>query len=50
MFVIMVAANASVLVVVSIPTGVTRNTKLPLAWAFRPKHCSSSCNCNDNEI
>jgi len=32
MFVTMVAANVSVLVVCSIPTGIALRAKLPLAW------------------
>jgi hypothetical protein len=34
MFLTMVAANVSVLVVGSIPTGIALRAKLPLAWAY----------------
>ena len=34
MFITMVSANVSVLVVGSIPTGIALRAKLPLAWAY----------------
>ena len=50
MFITMVSANVSVLVVGSIPTGIALRAKLPLARAYRPKHCISSCHFIDNDI
>ena len=50
MFITMVSANVSGLVVGSIPTGIALHAKLPLAWAYWPKHCISSCHFIDNDI
>ena len=50
MFITMVSANVSVLVVGSIPTGTALRAKLPLAPDYWPKHCISSCHFIDNDI
>ena len=46
----MAAANVSVLVVGSIPTSIALRAKLPLAWAYCPKHGISSSHLIDNDI
>ena len=50
MFVTIVAANVSVLVVGSIPTGIALREKIPLAWAYKPKHCISKLTPSHSDV